>query len=261
MLDDVSAIIDAHDSTKGTRLYCAASQGQHEMMKLLIKIGSNPNVPSFYGAPLHVAAANGDVTATRLLIESGATVDIRSDVWLSTSTPLQEAVYYNQIMTVELLLQHGADPNVLDVGGVTPLFQAVFQNNIEMVKLLIRFNARVDIVNKYDQSLLWYSYVNGVERAILEILIHALVKKQFSGEELIYKRSYSESREKNIEINQIWIEMESLPKLKPATPTVTYGWDAQKSKSAQRKKRNINYDHKDETISSTIRNPFFPFPM
>lgn len=245
MLDDVSAIIDAHDSTKGTRLYCAASQGQHEMMKLLIEMGSNPNVPSFYGAPLHVAAANGDVTATRLLIESGATVDIRSDVWLSTSTPLQEAVYYNQIKTVELLLQHGANPNVLDVGRATPLFQAVFRNNIEMVKLLIRFNASVDIANKCDQSLLWHSYMNGGERPILEILIHTLVKKQFLGEVLIYENSYFEIRKKNTEINQIWIEMEGLPEIEPIARPIAYIWDFQKSEAAK-KECSINYDYNDE---------------
>ena len=75
----------------------------------------------------------------QLLLEHGATVDIAAD---EGYRPLIEAIAANQTPIVQILLEHGADPNRL-AAGLTPLEFAIQGNNPEAVKLLLQAGATV----------------------------------------------------------------------------------------------------------------------
>lgn len=50
---------------------------------------------------------------------------------------------HNAKAIVELLLQHGADPDHVDASGMTPLVVAKYVNNPDIVLLLLQYGARV----------------------------------------------------------------------------------------------------------------------
>ena len=51
---------------------------------------------------------------------------------------------------IELLLEHGANPNVQDFTGRTPLHEAVRYENFYLVKLLLNYGAKTNIkTNSY----------------------------------------------------------------------------------------------------------------
>ena len=83
---------------------------------------------------LHWAASTGNVPLTALLVEEGANLNIIDQ---SGNTPLKRAVHMGQIETVSWLLDNDADPNFAASNGQTPLHAAVIRNRPEMVDLLL----------------------------------------------------------------------------------------------------------------------------
>lgn len=80
------------------------------------------------------AAINGRDTAIDWLLDRGAEVDGRP--YLNV-TPLHFAVQFGRSSTVQLLLAHGADPEIRDdIRGGTPLGWAAYQGRDELARLL-----------------------------------------------------------------------------------------------------------------------------
>ncbi len=150
-------------------LHSAASAGDAERVRELLKKGADPNAKNEYGnTPLHEAAFRGHVDVARLLLEHGADPNIQSKNGL---TPLHEAASHGHFDVVELLLEHGADPNIKDKYGNTPLHKAASEGHVNVVKLLLEHGADPNIQNKDGWTPLHYAALLGhvdVVRLLLE---------------------------------------------------------------------------------------------
>lgn len=84
---------------------------------------------------LHLAARFGHVDAARLLLDNGATLDIKS---LATGgTPLHTAASASQLDMAKFLLKRKANPEIFDKAGSTPLMLAVSRADDDMVEVLV----------------------------------------------------------------------------------------------------------------------------
>lgn len=91
----------------------------------------------------------GDPVSVRLLLSVGASADGTGDYQDSVkhifaaefSSHLSQAVYSGELEIVKLLLQRGADPNVLEGEGWTALLVATEKNRPDMVKVLLEAGA------------------------------------------------------------------------------------------------------------------------
>lgn len=83
---------------------------------------------------LHFAAQQSLAEAVQTLLEAGAPVDQQDRFG---NTPLWRAVFNSrgQIATVQLLLQSGADPDVVNEAGATPRDLATTMGTSEVVAL------------------------------------------------------------------------------------------------------------------------------
>jgi len=100
--------------------------------------------------PLYNAAGAGDLEMCKLLLmEFSAFVNQRTK---HGKTALYHACERGKIDCVKLLLNFGANPNLLDVDRCSPLHMATFQNHIDIVKLLLDFNAEKDAINIFGES-------------------------------------------------------------------------------------------------------------
>ena len=107
----------------------------------LVVAGACERVPS--GSELILAARSGSLDTIARLLDSGADINLPAptdDHW--NATPLQHAILTRQSGAVRLLLDRGADPNlVVDPGGQPPLLLAAGDADPIFVKLLLAHGA------------------------------------------------------------------------------------------------------------------------
>lgn len=95
----------------GTWLHVAASHGQLEIAKLLIKLGADVNKKGgvFGGSALIEAVSDGHIEIVKLLLLSGAELDVSEP----ERNPLFGAIYGGHLDIVKLLVEHGIDIKVI----------------------------------------------------------------------------------------------------------------------------------------------------
>jgi len=92
---------------------------------------------------LHLTGRFGFVDFATLLLDSGATIDLKS---LDTGgTPLHTAAGANQIGMAECLIKRKANIEIFDSSGATPLMVAVYHAHKDMVKVLVDAGAAINI--------------------------------------------------------------------------------------------------------------------
>jgi len=96
---------------------------------------------------LHLAAFFGQEEAAKLLLESGAEVDLVARNATIHVTPLHSAAAGSHSGIVKLLLEHGADPNASQDGGFTPLHSAAQNDDRESAQALLEAGADPSLEN------------------------------------------------------------------------------------------------------------------
>ncbi|XP_062988968.1 poly [ADP-ribose] polymerase tankyrase-2 [Elgaria multicarinata webbii] len=137
------AVVNVADIWKFTPLHEAAAKGKYEICKLLLQHGADPTKKNRDGnTPLDLVK-DGDTDIQDLLRGDAALLDAAKKGCLARvkklcspdnvncrdtqgrhSTPLHLAAGYNNLEVAEYLLQHGADVNAQDKGGLIPLHNA-----------------------------------------------------------------------------------------------------------------------------------------
>ena len=115
---------------------------------------------------LFEAAKYGDTYIILEYILEDGNVNIRDEY--DRSTLLHDAVYFMQATCAEMLINNGANINVLDTNHYTPLHRA---RSIECMQLLITAGADVNMKNKFGQMPLHIAIYNEFE--CVELLINS----------------------------------------------------------------------------------------
>ncbi|KAF3848863.1 hypothetical protein F7725_015360 [Dissostichus mawsoni] len=154
------ASVNVADLWKFTPLHEAAAKGKYEICKLLLKHGADPTKKNRDGnTPLDLVK-DGDTDIQDLLRGDAALLDAAKKGCLArvqklcspdnincrdtqgrNSTPLHLAAEY--------LLEHGADVNAQDKGGLIPLHNAASYGHVDIAALLIKFNTCVNATDKW----------------------------------------------------------------------------------------------------------------
>ncbi|KAI2720643.1 hypothetical protein CBS147332_3883 [Penicillium roqueforti] len=135
------ADIDMIDPNNCSALSDLVSTHDLEGTRLLLQNGANPNITAQHSgiSPLAIAAHEGQDDIVALLLQHGANIDILDEVG---HTPLHWACEKNSLDTVRLLLSHGAD--IEGSGQRTPLLSVAMKNQLQMAELLIKEGANVN---------------------------------------------------------------------------------------------------------------------
>ena len=183
---DVNAEVEA----SGTPVYIAMSKGFKEMQELLYSYGGTATLtaactlgkidlvgeilavyPSAvnngdYG-PLAQAAGSGHTDIVRLLLKYE--VDLNHP-WYA-SNYMDYACRYAGKEMVELLLDHGADPNLTNWLGVSYLHLLASKGNTELAKVMIDYGANVNAIDEeYCTTPLGWAAKYGQEEMISFLL-------------------------------------------------------------------------------------------
>lgn len=162
------ASVNVADLWKFTPLHEAAAKGKYEIVRLLLKHGADVTKKNRDGATPLDLVREGDQDVADLLRGNAALLDAAKkgnlarvqrlvtpdnincrDIQGRNSTPLHLAAGYNNLEVAEFLLEHGADVNAQDKGGLIPLHNASSYGHLDIAALLIKFSTVVNATDKW----------------------------------------------------------------------------------------------------------------
>ncbi|CAL8318004.1 unnamed protein product [Lota lota] len=162
------ASVNVADLWKFTPLHEAAAKGKYRICKLLLKHGADPTKKNRGGSTPLDLVKEGEEDIQDLLRGDAALLDAAKKGCLArvkklcspenincrdsqgrNSTPLHLAAGYNNVEVAEYLLEHGADVNAQDKGGLIPLHNAASYGHVDIAALLIRFQAGVSARDRW----------------------------------------------------------------------------------------------------------------
>lgn len=173
------ANITVHGGRFNNALNAAAWHGRLSMVKTLLCIGGTTYSmdPEKHEA-MTIAAGQGHVDVVQLLLSQGAEAS-PLDLFYSFQrqfgersaivTPLHAAAINDHFDTVELLLDHGADPNIPNDDGETALHLAVVGNLHGIVELLFQHSANANIHGRWGPPLL-LAAANGYLNIVIQLI-------------------------------------------------------------------------------------------
>ncbi len=181
--------VNAQDDSGNTPLHLAGG-GQAKIIQMLLAAGANPNAENKLGrTPLSFAAENGSPESVKLLLAAKADPNGGK-----LDAPLLCAVHKQDVASIELLLEKGANANAKgavswevafnghmyladyfsdDRPSVDPLWLAVSTKQLPMVQVLLKFKADPNDSQTDGRPLLFNALS---DTNILEVLLDAGAK-------------------------------------------------------------------------------------
>lgn len=120
------------------------------------------------------AAAHGDASSAQNLLDWGADLDVTNTV---RQTALSSAVQNRHSATTQLLLNRGANPNLIEKNGIPPLVWAVDQwRNPQIVKAMLKRGGNPNSAATPSRRAVLFSAVVWRDSAIVQLLLNAGAK-------------------------------------------------------------------------------------
>lgn len=147
-------------------------QDVNEVGRLLSAYGHVDALMAYGRTSLHDAAENNCEKVANFLITNGADLEKH---WMGPGlTPLQIAIEFGSLETVEVILNGGARVNALSMGGRTSLHYAVRRvcdgRGREILDLLLRYKPNVNVADKDGVTPLDMAIDYGEEADLLTLL-------------------------------------------------------------------------------------------
>jgi ankyrin repeat protein len=133
------------DKTVALTIFEASATGKiNNILRLLAR---DPQLVNAYAddgyQALGLACYFGYYDVAEYLVKAGAPINSRSRNELEAA-PIQSAASAGHVKIAELLLKHGADPNIREQGGYTSLHAAAQNGDLEMISTLLYGGADLD---------------------------------------------------------------------------------------------------------------------
>jgi hypothetical protein len=140
----------------GESLAQCAGEGRIEEISLFLEAGFSPDTRNKVGVPLlNIAARTGNSEVLKLLIQSGAGINLTADD--RGSTAIIDATIGKFFNIVNDLIESGADVNMQSKDGQTALVIAVGASDEEVAQALLKAGANPDIPDALGMSARKYA--------------------------------------------------------------------------------------------------------
>ncbi|CAI5467002.1 unnamed protein product [Closterium sp. Yama58-4] len=140
MVEEIGVPVDVKDDEGETPLMLAARDDHSEAATWLVEHGAAvaTSAEKSGAQAIHHAAGHGSVKILELLLDHGADPNAQSDA----GPPLLWACGHGKVAAAEVLLTRGANPDTPNEDGVNSLLTATAAGETEIVKLLLKHGAQ-----------------------------------------------------------------------------------------------------------------------
>lgn len=149
ILIEAKAPIDDVNNSRETPIYMATVLGEANIVQCLLEAGADVNIcREDTWSPLHAAANNFKIA--KALTDCGADVNYQtSDGW----SPLHLSTSWGYPNIVKLLLNRGADPNLVNDAGMTALQVAIVDHEMEAFDVILAHQGSISVdINNPDSE-------------------------------------------------------------------------------------------------------------
>ena len=162
-------ITDIRDLIGNIPLHYAIKFKNEEVVSLLIQYKSNPYTTDADGYnSLHLAVRSGSIKIVSAIISVMSTIDTKTN---RGETALHIAINYQFNLIAALLLNEGANPNIVDSDDeFSPLHYAVGWNSLDIIELLADKGADPNVQDIYCCTPLMYCIKEDYEAAFNKII-------------------------------------------------------------------------------------------
>lgn len=170
MLIENGADIELPNEDGHTALYSACIRGQIETCRHLIDKAELNSKNNDGWTPFHVASYLGHVAIVELLIEKGANIEILNN---DGGNALLIAAAHGKT-EVAMLLSSRMDLNFQNEKGWTPINAASMYGHVDIVRLLVDNGADVEIATKSGRTALYWK-VPPPNKVIQKLFVYCLI--------------------------------------------------------------------------------------
>ena len=154
-------------------LYQGCCGDSADVVKVLLQHGAAAEAdlyPAERYSPLQLASAKGNIEVAQILLDAGSDVNRKAG---TSATALYMACTNRDRKMVQLLLAHGADPNIQQCGTRDHALQESCENgDEEIVRLLLEQRARTDLRGGYYDNVLQAACFSRNEFIVRILLSH-----------------------------------------------------------------------------------------
>ena len=148
----------------------AAREGHDKLIAILLENGADPNIANDKkSAAIHWAVRYERLSTVKTLLNSAKT-DANKIRSLGLYTPLIMASAFGFLDIAKVLIDKGADVNLMAPGGVVALHMATEEGHLELVKLLLRKKADFTIEDSKGDSAIVIAARKGHAKVVLTLL-------------------------------------------------------------------------------------------
>ncbi|GKT50954.1 ankyrin-1 [Colletotrichum spaethianum] len=170
---DVNAFTTNENFPQGTALQVACESGKLEIVTLLLEHGANPNLGAGEDTcPLIAAASKGEQEILKLLVKARADVNVFGG-W-DNSTVLINAVVNLPVESLQVLVDAGADVNLADQEADTALIVAAREGDEDSVRFLLDNGADIFHTNQDNENALQSAITYGDNDECTAVLVERI---------------------------------------------------------------------------------------
>lgn len=149
------------DDFGNTLIHILTSKGKVELVQKMLTLGTTSvNAANIAGeTALHLAADCGDLEMLKVLLEHGADVEVLDTAQRS---PLFRAVLGGHLRLVQKLREVGSKTDVLDASGESLVHAAVRIHSAEILKYLLSLGVDVNLANASKETPLRVAIITGM---------------------------------------------------------------------------------------------------
>lgn len=157
-----------------TALMKASYRGDEESVRILLEAGANPATQEGKGlTAYHFSVDKGTHDCLKVLVEKGIGLNLKTNLKNDNLSPLLLAIIQDDLPSVEILTEAGADIDLQAQGGNTAILAAIMRDAKKCLAYLAPRSSNLNIVNDQNRTALLEAVSGKGKLWAVELLLKA----------------------------------------------------------------------------------------